>query len=261
MDYKLRQLKNKIMKHYSKIKNIFLGFLLSFALFGCKNKYKELANYKGSDYILQLQTCENSNHVDRFSAYDSNKIVLENEIFKVCLSTLLDKDTSLVKFERPRKADIMLNATYENLKKDTNEKETKKAFLSELKKAMKFTLIETYPENKYQLIIKNNILLLNHLSINTKDTSSVYSGPSIFKAYNSSISAIASGLNNTYKDSAFFVAASTDNNRYTFKIENIPFDKLKMYLENKIGLSFVSIDKIKGAKTTTNVIFNDYATN
>ena len=245
------------MKHYCKVKNLFLGFLLSFALFGCNNKYKELVNYKGSDYILQLQTCENSNYVDRFSAYDSNKIVLENEIFKVCLSALLDKDTSLVKFERPRKVDIMINATYENLKKDTNEKETKKAFLLELKKAMKFSLIEAYPKDKYQLVIKNTNLLKNHLSINSKDTSSLYSGPRIFKAYNSSMPSIASGLNNAYKGKANFVVDSTDNNRYTFKIENIPFDKLKIYLENKIGLSFVTIDKIKGAKTTTKVVFND----
>ena len=30
-----------------------------------------------------------------------------------------------------------------------------------------------------------------------------------------------------------------------------------MYLENKIGLSFVPMDKIKGAKTTTRVVFNN----
>jgi len=245
------------MKRFNKIKNVLIGFALASTIFGCKNKYEELINYKGSDYTMQLNVSNNSNHVDRLSSYAPNKIVLENAIFKDCLSALLDKDTSLVKFENSRKGDIMLNATYENLKQNPSAKETKEAFLIELKKALKFKLIEEYPENKYQLIIKNDIALKNHLSINAKDSSSVYSGPGILEAYNSSMSTIVDGLNFIYNDKAQFVADTSDVNRYTFKIENIPFNNLKMYLENKIGLSFVTMDKVKGAKKTTRVVFND----
>jgi hypothetical protein len=250
-------IENKIMKCQNKMKHFLLGLVLVLGIFGCKDKHEELANHKGSEYILELKTSKSSNHVDRESYYGSDKIILENEIFKNCLASLLDKDASLVTFENPRKGDVMVTANYENLRQNVSIKETKRAFLIALKEAMKFKLIEEYPENKYQLLIKNNILMKNNLSINTKDTSSVYSGPGIFKAYNSSILAIANGLNNTYKDSAFFVTDSTDNNRYTFEIENIPFDKLKPYLEHKIGLSFVTMDKVKGTKTTTRVVFND----
>jgi hypothetical protein len=244
------------MKIQCKIRALFFGISFVFVIFSCNYKYKELVNYRGADYVFQLQICANSNHVNRLYAYGSNKIVLENGILIDCLSELLDKDISLIKFDNPRKGNVMLNVTYENLSQNPSEKETKKAFLIELKKALKFSLIEEYPENKYQIIIKTDTLLKRHLSINSKDSSSVYSGPGVFRAYNSSLTSIAEGLNNVYKDNAQFVADAADDKRYTFKIENIPFDKLKTYLENKIGLSFVAIDQVKGIKKTTRVIFD-----
>jgi hypothetical protein len=244
------------MKFQCKIKALFFGISFVFVAFSCNDKYKELVNYRGADYIFHLQICANSNHVNRHYAYGSNKIVLENGTLIDCLSELLDKDTSFIKFDNPSKGDVMLNVTYENLRQNPSEKETKKSFLMELKKALKFSLIEEYPENKYQLVIKSDSLLKRYLSINSKDYSSIYSGPGVFRAYNSSISHIADGLNNVYKDNAQFVADAADDKRYAFKIENIPFDKLKIYLENKIGLSFVTIDQVKGAKKTTRVIFD-----
>jgi hypothetical protein len=245
------------MKNFNKIKNIFFCFILSFLLFGCQEKYKELANHKGSDYRILLRVCDNSNHLDKLSSYANDKILLENISLEDCLSELLNKDKSLITFEDSTKKNIMVDVVYENFRKNSNVKETKKAFLILLKKVMNFSLIEEYPKNKYQLVIKTDALVKNYLSINSKDTSSIYSGQGVFKAYNSSISSIANGFNNVYKDKAYFVADSTDGNRYTFKIENIPFDKLKIYLENNIGLSFVTMDKIEGAKTMTRVIFKD----
>jgi hypothetical protein len=38
--------------------------------------------------------------------------------------------------------------------------------------------------------------------------------------------------------------------------ENIQFEKLKIYLDNKIVLSFFTIDQVKGEKKTTRVIFD-----
>ena len=245
------------MKYQRNIKALFFVISFVFVAFSCNDKYKEIVNYRGADYIFHLQICANSNHVNRQYAYGSNKIVLENGTLIDCLSELLDKDTSLIKFDNPRKGDVMLNVTYEKLRQNPSEKETQKSFLIELKKALKFSLIEEYPENKYQLVIKSDSLLKLRLSLNSKDSSSVYSGPGVFKAYNSSFTSIAEGLNNVYKDNAQFVADAADEKRYTFKIENIPFDKLKTYLENKIGLSFVTIDQVKGAKKTTRVIFDN----
>jgi hypothetical protein len=245
------------MNNFNKIKNIFFCFILSFILFGCQEKYKELVNHKGSDYRILLQVCDNSNHLDRLSSYANDKIVLENILLEDCLSELLDKDKSLITFEDTTKKNIMVNVVYENFRKNSNVKETKRTLLIELKKILKFSLTEEFPKDKYQLVIKKSTLLKKHLSKNSKYTSSVNSGPGVFNAYNSSMSSIANGLNNVYKDKAFFLADSTDGSHYSFKIENIPFDKLKIYIENNIGLSFVTMDKIEGAKTTTIVVLND----
>jgi hypothetical protein len=240
-----------------KINSVLLMMIIVFTMVGCKDEYKELVKYSDPNYNLNLLISNNIKHADREYSFNSNRIVLDNVILKDCLSELLDKDTSLIIFESPKKGEIMLRGKLENLSQKRSEKETKKVFLKQLQKAMKFSLIEYYPENKFQLVVKDETLLNNYLTKNVKDTSSVYTSINTIKAYNSSLPVIADGLNKAYKDKAIFVSEIKNNNRYSINIENVPFENLKGYLENNLGLDFVSMDKIKDSEKITKVVFKD----
>lgn len=261
-----------------KIKSLILGFSITLATFACNTGPKELVNYKGSDYRLKLEVSNNFSLIRHSkTSFTANDVILENVPLKDCLPQLLNIDKSLIQFMDPEKGDLLISATYEDFNtlrysenskngyiKDHEEKtkETKKAFLLELKKALNFTVVEKVsPTDKYfQLILKDTVMNENQnskLKNNPNTHSSITQWSNTLLVKNASITEIAAGLSESYEEEGKFFAIKNNKNRYTINIKNIPFNQLNAHLEKEIGLSFVPLNERKSSLRISKIVFND----
>jgi hypothetical protein len=271
------------MKTSHKTKALFLGISITLLLIGCHSGPEELVNYKGSDYHFRLEVSDNYELIKRSSTIiSSNDISFEKIPLKECLSVLLEKNKSLIKFKDPEKEDLMITAKYEDFQKripykenintagenyKLNVKSVKKALLPIFTKAMNITIIEKEDpaEKNYQLVVIDSIKQKKNLSktkkglgnSQPKESSTVTNFPETLICENCTITQIADGLNKSYGGKAYFVGDINDKNRYTFEISNIPFDQLKKQLENEIGLSYVQMGQGKTSLNISTIVFND----
>lgn len=263
---------------YTKIKTLIIGFSFALVMFECNYGPKELVNYKDSNHQFRIEVAKHFDFINYSKkAYGPDQIILENVPLKDCLPELLNIDKSLIQFIDQEKGNMLISANYEDFNKlrysessqngyikdyEEKTKETKKAFLLELKKALNFIIDEKVsPTDKYfQLIIKDTVRYANqtsNLKNNKNNYSSVTKMPGSLNVENVSIVEIADGLSQIYKEEGKFFAVKNNKNHYTINIKNIPFNQLKRHLEKGIGLSFVPLNEGKSSLRISKIVFND----
>lgn len=251
---------NSILKNLTCLIAIFFCF---FTLYGCQPEYKEVISKESSMFSFKLEVSKNIKHSDRRLSLSENEIILDNTLFEQALSVLLEKDTSLISFQNEEGMDLMLKAVYNNYRENTTIKESKAEFLKQLKEHLDFSLAEEIPEKTYQLTIYDSLLLEKNISKEQKqDQSMVFNSSSRNETRftNASISQITEGFNKTYNSNIVSGDNMNDFTKYSFEVEEIPFEDLKIYLEKNIGLSLVSYNESgfeADFQTATTVVFND----
>ncbi len=266
------------MRPYTKIKSLIIGFSFALVMFECNYNPKELVNYKDSNHQFRIEVSKKFGFINYSkTSYGPDEIILENTLLKDCLPALLNKDKSLVQFIDQEKGDLLISAKYENFNKLTysenskngyikdyeeKTKETKKAFLLELKKALNFIIDEKVsPTDKYfQLIIKDSLRNVNqtrNVKNNKTNNSNITKMPGSLNVDNASIVEIADGLSYLYKEEGKFFAVKNNKNHYTINIKDIPFDQLKTHLEKEIGLSYVPLNEGKSSLRISKIVFNE----
>ncbi|WP_299136851.1 hypothetical protein [uncultured Tenacibaculum sp.] len=248
------------MKDYKRL----MFFLIIFCFFNCIDKkpvYKKLVTVTNSDYELIIGTAKNVKHLDRSHSIGVDEIQLNNTFLKDGLSVLLNKDTSGIIIEDRNKKNLILKGTFKNLKQGANPETTKKAFLKELKKQLKFSLKVAYPGNVFQLVITDTLMLNKHRVHQSKNNkSSILTSPytNRLEVTNGSLLQISKGLTTIYNESMYSLLLPDINNTYSFKMEDIPFNKLDIYLKENLGLGLLRLNdlsKIKEEEYFIKVIF------
>ncbi len=202
------------------------------------------------NYYLNLTENSIFSNKDDYSSYSRDSIVIKNYTIEKCLTNLLNKERNQIEIKNNSfNQFVKINIVYKSKRASNLMEDDKENILKVLKNVYNFSVSNEIKEKMFNEIYIKDTLLFNKIrtpeskELGMIKNSSLYQNGQNFTLTNATPKSFSRILNEVYPKVNTFIFKENKDLQFSLEAKNIPFKKLKIYLESNYGLSFKEITK------------------